>query len=498
MGPRRVALVIEGSRGDVQPYVVAALALRRASYSVLVLGPSYCAELTKPFALDFFEFYPVDTKKDCQKEEMIKTFSDNNFAQLTKSMSETKTSVREEMLTKLVTAVKDFQPQLILSCYLSICDAMNVGIGLGIPVLFLGLQVMIASNHIPAFGMFPQLPTLFGLNRRLWDYLCRSFAEEMNKSSEPILLKLFGKEKEQFQPTMEEYFQICSADAEYPTILAASRALHGPLPPDFTEHVHCIGGLALESEDQIGAEFGGDLQAMETFLAAGDPPVYMGYGSMTCQNAKFMTLLSIRALMKTGQRAVMLRGWAELSLEALEGEPDSAELKSYCQEKVLLMDTAPHAALFPRCGVLVHHGGAGTLNASAASGIPTVIVPIFLDQYYHSDLVNAKGFGVGLKAMKTLTPDDLAAAIKQCLESAEIRQKAKEIAQEMSKEKGTESLVKLVNGFMEDYVETGRFIAEREALRKEVLETTWKNKISSWLGQCACFSETRKSEQQTP
>ena len=43
------------------------------------------------------------------------------------------------------------------------------------------------------------------------------------------------------------YFQICSADAEYPTILAASRALHGPLPPDFTEHVHCIGGLALES-----------------------------------------------------------------------------------------------------------------------------------------------------------------------------------------------------------------------------------------------------------
>ena len=41
--------------------------------------------------------------------------------------------------------------------YLSICDAMNVGIGLGIPVLFLGLQVMIASNHIPAFGMFPLL-----------------------------------------------------------------------------------------------------------------------------------------------------------------------------------------------------------------------------------------------------------------------------------------------------------------------------------------------------
>ena len=57
------------------------------------------------------------------------------------------------------------------------------------------------------------------------------------------------------------------------------------------------------------------------------------------------------------------------------------------------MDGAAHGQLFPRCSVIVHHGGAGTTYASAMSGVPCVIVPIFLDQYLHSNLVNKKGVG---------------------------------------------------------------------------------------------------------
>ena len=52
------------------------------------------------------------------------------------------------------------------------------------------------------------------------------------------------------------------------------------------------------------------------------------------------------------------------------------------------------------CQVVVHHGGAGTLNASARSGRPTVVAPIFVDQPGHAGLVNENGFGVGLKYMQ--------------------------------------------------------------------------------------------------
>lgn len=59
------------------------------------------------------------------------------------------------------------------------------------------------------------------------------------------------------------------------------------------------------------------------------------------------------------------------------------------------MDSAPHGRLFPHCQVIVHHGGAGTLYAAAMSGKPMVVVPVLMDQFVHSELVNQKQIGVG-------------------------------------------------------------------------------------------------------
>eukprot|EP00434_Breviolum_minutum_P007978 symbB.v1.2.007035.t1/scaffold428.1/size206322/10 len=454
--------------------------------------------MMKHFNLDYIDFFPVNSQKACCEEKFVEALVDNDFAKFTAIQGEVKNSVREEMMKRLVSAMKEFRPDVIFSAYLCLVDCMNVGIALQIPVLFLGMQVMICSNYLSAFGMFPRLPTTFSLNRRLWNFLCEKICRDFNATSEPFLKQIFNTENavEDFQPTMEEFFDICSCDARYPVILCASLTLHGPVPPDFNENIHAIGALSMDSSEQVGPYFGGTLtQEMEAFLKAGDAPVYIGYGSMTCYNGKFMTLLSLRGLMKTGQRGILLGGWAEMSAAVLEGEEDSEELLAYCKDKVLFMDTAPHGPLFPRCKVIVHHGGAGTLNTSAMSGIPTVIVPIFLDQFYHSDLVNAKGFGVGLKAMKEVTPDELADAINQCIISADIKQKAAEVAAQMSKENQARTeLVEIVDRFLVDYVDTGRFLEERSALRKQVFENTWKHWMSTWFNRCACFTEARKSE----
>ena len=71
---------------------------------------------------------------------------------------------------------------------------------------------------------------------------------------------------------------------------------------------------------------------------------------------------------------------------------------STCQ--VLFMKTAPHGTLFPRCSVIVHHGGSGTSNASVRSGTPTIICPIWFDQFDNSAAVNARGIGVGMQNMR--------------------------------------------------------------------------------------------------
>ena len=77
------------------------------------------------------------------------------------------------------------------------------------------------------------------------------------------------------------------------------------------------------------------------------------------------------------------------------------ELTEFCKEKVLFVKACPHRKLFPQCSVIVHHGGAGTTYAAAMSGVPQVIVPVLMDQYFHADLVNQKGVGVGLKSMRS-------------------------------------------------------------------------------------------------
>merc|ERR1719262_1712344 len=99
-----------------------------------------------------------------------------------------------------------------------------------------------------------------------------------------------------------------------------------------------------------------------------------------------MTLLFLRALMLSGKRGVILKGWAGMGPEHISGEPDETKLQEYIQSNVLFMETAPHGRLFPKCEVIIHHGGAGTFNASLRSGKPTIIVPIIVDQFNHANL----------------------------------------------------------------------------------------------------------------
>ena len=109
-------------------------------------------------------------------------------------------------------------------------------------------------------------------------------------------------------------------------------------------------------------------------------------------SSKFMTLLCLRALRLTGLRGVCCAGWSEMSLDLVDGEPDAEELKSYSQKNALFVKYAQHGSLFPRCCVIVHHGGTGTTNASLTSGVPTVILPVCFDQFAHSDDINELGW----------------------------------------------------------------------------------------------------------
>jgi vancomycin aglycone glucosyltransferase len=120
---------------------------------------------------------------------------------------------------------------------------------------------------------------------------------------------------------------------------------------------------------------------LEAFLDAGEPPVYLGFGSIAVPHAKATAEAAIGAIRKRGLRVVLARGGAEMA--AIDNGEDCFVIGEINQQ-----------ALFPRMAVVVHHGGAGTTSTASRSGSPQLIVPQIVDQPFWAARVAGLGIGV--------------------------------------------------------------------------------------------------------
>jgi vancomycin aglycone glucosyltransferase len=221
-------------------------------------------------------------------------------------------------------------------------------------------------------------------------------------------------------PAPSEYPQLWARDAErfneFAGALNAHRAKLG-LSPVSDVRAHILGERPWLAADetlapwpepndsavwQTGAWILDDDRALpvdvEEFLAAGDPPVYFGFGSIRATDGLADAMIeSARAM---GRRAIVSRGWAELAI------PDGVDC--------LTIDEVNLQALFPRVAAVVHHGGAGTTTTAARAGVSQVVVPQMYDQHYWAQRVQQLGVGVA-HAPGAPTRDSLAEALRRAL-----------------------------------------------------------------------------------
>lgn len=172
-------------------------------------------------------------------------------------------------------------------------------------------------------------------------------------------------------------------------------------------------------------------EPLRRFLEAGEPPVYVGFGSMPNQEPRATFDLILRALEMTGQRGVVYGGWGGLHGEAS------------CN-RALVTEGVPHDWLFPRMKAVVHHGGAGTTAAGLRAGIPNVVVPFFADQPFWGWRVAALGAGPAPIPLQTLSAERLAAAIEQAVTDSTMRARASEIGAHLQDEDGVAEAVRLI------------------------------------------------------
>jgi sterol 3beta-glucosyltransferase len=191
-----------------------------------------------------------------------------------------------------------------------------------------------------------------------------------------------------------------------------------PKPHDWPVWSHVTGYWFLDSPADYRPP-----AALEKFLEAGPPPVYVGFGSMSDEKVDTLTQNAVRALQMTGQRGVLVSGWAGLG---------QAELP----EAVFRIDVVPHDWLFPQMAAAVHHGGAGTLGASMRAGLPTVVTPFMFDQFGWGGQVARLGVGPKALPIRSLTAEKLAAAIHTAVTDQAMRTRAAALGRQIRAEDG--------------------------------------------------------------
>jgi UDP:flavonoid glycosyltransferase YjiC (YdhE family) len=211
-------------------------------------------------------------------------------------------------------------------------------------------------------------------------------------------------------------------------LIVASDPALGPVPFDLDMDYVQTGYFQLQQEGELGRD-------LEAFLAAGSPPVYIGFGSMPSEDSRKMTQILMDAAEAAEVRLVLSKGWAEL------GSEKGREIQG---ADCFFVGNVPHSKLFPRVAAVVHHGGAGTTATAARAGVPQILVPHVLDQYYWAERVYRAGVGPKPVWRTRMNAERLAAAIKETLSDRKIRERAREVSRILDVQEGLETVVRLI------------------------------------------------------
>lgn len=235
------------------------------------------------------------------------------------------------------------------------------------------------------------------------------------------IINRFRKESLSLDPISMIWAPAMLARMKVPFTYCWSPALI-PKPSDWSHHISIAGFYFLDLAQNYTPE-----PALKTFLDAGEPPVYIGFGSIVVDDPNAMTKMIMDAVKITGRRALVSKGWGGLGADEL-GIP----------EGVFMLGNCPHDWLFKRVSAVVHHGGAGTTAAGIAAGRPTVVVPFFGDQPFWGAMVARAGAGPDPIPYKDLTAEKLAESINKALEPQSL-ERAQELCNKIKQENGSQS-----------------------------------------------------------
>ena len=174
--------------------------------------------------------------------------------------------------------------------------------------------------------------------------------------------------------------------------------------------------------------------ALEAFLQAGPPPMYFGFGSPGAYRPD-----GIFELIEQATRIADTR--------ALVALPKGAQVEDAPAHIHLLRESTPHDRLFPRLAGAVHHGGAGTTGTALMAGIPSLVTPVAVDQFFWGARISALGVGPKPIPQRELQVKNLAEGLGKMKEER-MKESAGELGGKLRREDGVERAARALENLL--------------------------------------------------
>ncbi|KAH7134914.1 sterol glucosyltransferase [Dendryphion nanum] len=418
-----IVIQVVGSRGDVQPFIALGQELQKYGHRVRLATHNVFDSFVRDSNL---EFYPIGGDP---KELMAYMVKNPGLIPSMKSLREGDIQRKRAMISELLDGCwescveadpisgKPFVADAIIANPPSFAH-VHCAQALGVPLHLMFTMPWSSTRAFP----HPLANFKVGvIDPQLINYASYGVVELLTWQGLGDIINKWRNTID-LEPIPTSVGPVLAEMLEIPFTYCWSPALV-PKPDDWASHIDVCGFFFRDPPEYTPPT------NIDEFLRGGSMPVYIGFGSIVIDDPAKMTALILEAVRTCGVRAIISRGWSNLG----EGLADRTE-------DVLFIGDCPHEWLFQHVSAVVHHGGAGTAACGLRNACPTAIVPFFGDQPFWGEMVAAAGAGPSPIPHKSLTAQNLSAAISFCL-THEAKREAENISSQMATERGVEAAV---------------------------------------------------------
>ncbi len=420
---KHITILAVGSRGDVQPYIALGHGLQQAGYAVRLGAPANFTSVAQQYGLEFVTIAPDFKQLMTSPTGRAMMMSGHNIIRLAQTLTRLGNSYAEQTLVATQQACQDTEAIIFnqfcwVGCFLA--EKLNL------PACAAWIYPLTRTQAFAPMTTPAWLPQTRWTNP-LYFSLYEQITHQMFKQTCTMWRRRLDLPPLPWGGLFSYFYQ-----RNIPVLYAYSPHVV-PKPADWPDRFVVTGYWFLDRAPAWVPP-----PALVDFLSSGPPPVYIGFGSISGNRSRDLVEMTVAALKKTGQRGILATGWGGLETDVVN-QP--------LTEDVFVVDNIPHDWLFPQVSAVVHHGGAGTTAAGLRAGVPSILIPFFLDQPFWGQRVATLGVGPKPIPYQKLSVQRLAQAIEVVVGDKAMQRRAAALGERIRAEDGIGRAIEALGRF---------------------------------------------------